>query len=940
MSTTIESLELEITSNSKSAVNGIDALTRSLNKLRSATKGGSGLSSTSKQMDDLSNATKKAARSFTDLYLKMKVGIAAIKRVGTTIDSVIKKSMDYTENMNLFTVAMGEHAGEAMSYAEKVSGALGIDTSEWIRAQGVFQTLATGFGVAGDRATVMSKNLTQLGYDLASFYNLDTETAMLKLKSGLAGELEPLRDIGYDLSQAKLEATALELGITKSVSAMTQAEKAQLRYYAIMTQVTTAQGDMARTLEDPANQMRVFKAQVSMAAREIGSMFIPMLNAVMPYLTAIVKVTGIIAKNIASLFGYKDKSIDDSTDKMVENTGSVTENIEDAKDELKKLKSYMLGIDELNVINPNAGSDTEDTSGWVDFDLPDYSEKFLNAEVESKLNAIVDKMKEWLGITEDIHSWAELLDTRFGDILKIVGLIGVGILAWRFTSPFITAMNAIKALLQSPTYSVVVGVFLMIAGITLLKEGVENAIRKGLDGFNFGEILSGSLLTATGAAIFGSKLAVWITTAFSGSAMSMALTGVAIKWFGASGVITQAAVASAGALIAAATVAIVAGIAMMFVGIYDAVTKELTWLNGSVTALGATLIGAGIGAFFGPIGLLVGALVGLAVGLITDLVIFIVERWDEISAWIDTNITQPMKTFFKPLTDACAEAWQWLVENLFTPLGKAFTEVKDYAVGKFVEIKDGVVAAFTVIVEKIIEIKDKIVEIFTALKWAFDEYVWNPLKTKVTAFYNEHIKPIVDAVKAAAQEMWDAFKEKVLDKIKNKIDDLVEDFKKFGKGTADLVSSLFKTAINAILTMIENKINGFIRLINGAIGIINKIPGVEITKITEISIPLLAEGGFPEQGQMFIAREAGAEMVGSIGRRTAVANNDQIVSGIAGGVAEANEEQNALLREQNSLLRAILDKDSGVYLDGKNLANSVEKYQRERGRVLIAGGVV
>ena len=91
---------------------------------------------------------------------------------------------------------------------------------------------------------------------------------------------------------------------------------------------------------------------------------------------------------------------------------------------------------------------------------------------------------------------------------------------------------------------------------------------------------------------------------------------------------------------------------------------------------------------------------------------------------------------------------------------------------------------------------------------------------------------------------------------------------------------------------------------------------------------------------MFIAREAGAEMVGSIGRRTAVANNDQIVAGIAGGVAEANEEQNVLLREQNSLLRAILEKDSGVYLDGRSLTNSVEKYQRERGRVLITGGVV
>ena len=104
------------------------------------------------------------------------------------------------------------------------------------------------------------------------------------------------------------------------------------------------------------------------------------------------------------------------------------------------------------------------------------------------------------------------------------------------------------------------------------------------------------------------------------------------------------------------------------------------------------------------------------------------------------------------------------------------------------------------------------------------------------------------------------------------------------------------------------------------------------------TIPMYAEGGFPQQGQIFIAREAGAEMVGNIGNRAAVANNDQIVAGIANGVAEANTEQNALLREQNSLLRALLEKDDGVRLDGRTLTKSVERYQRERGRVLVTGG--
>lgn len=156
----------------------------------------------------------------------------------------------------------------------------------------------------------MSKNLTQLGYDLSSFFNISVEDAMQKLQSGISGELEPLRRLGYDLSQARLEATALSLGIDKSVQSMTQAEKAELRYYAIMTQVTTAQGDLSRTLEAPANQLRVLSAQFNMAARAIGNIFIPALNTILPYAIAVVQVIREIANAIASLFGFEMTEVD------------------------------------------------------------------------------------------------------------------------------------------------------------------------------------------------------------------------------------------------------------------------------------------------------------------------------------------------------------------------------------------------------------------------------------------------------------------------------------------------------------------------------------------------------------------------------------------------------------------------------------------------------
>ena len=174
MATKIETLELEILANSTSAAKGLEALTSSLTNLKKAINGNLGLPHVSKEIGDLDKNMKKmdesnnkTASSFTDFFHKMKVGATALKKVGGSLKSVLEKSSDYTENVNLFNVAMGSYADEAMKYAEQVSDAMGIDTSDWIRSQGVFMTLATGFGVASDRASVMSKNLTQLGYDLA-----------------------------------------------------------------------------------------------------------------------------------------------------------------------------------------------------------------------------------------------------------------------------------------------------------------------------------------------------------------------------------------------------------------------------------------------------------------------------------------------------------------------------------------------------------------------------------------------------------------------------------------------------------------------------------------------------------------------------------------------------------------------------------------------------
>ena len=391
--------------------------------------------------NNLSKSNDRASTSYVNLAAKIGIAIVAVKKAASVLAGFINKSNQYVEDLNLFTASMGEYASAAQEYAERVSEIVGIDPAEWLRNQGVFMTITKGFGVASDRAYTMSRNLTQLGYDISSFFNIPFEEAFQKLQSGIAGELEPLRRLGYDLSVARLQQEAYTLGIEKKVSAMTQAEKAELRYYAIMTQVTTAQGDMARTLNAPANQLRVLQAQVTQCARAIGNIFIPALNAILPYAIAVAKVIRLIANAIASLFGFALPEIDYSgigatVGGVADSTQDIGDGLGDATKKAKELKNALLGIDELNIISPpedtsgsGAGGIGDIGGGGLGFDLPTYD--FLDGAISSKVDEIVQKMKECLGLNKEIDSWADLFDTRLGKILLTVGAIGAGLAAWK-----------------------------------------------------------------------------------------------------------------------------------------------------------------------------------------------------------------------------------------------------------------------------------------------------------------------------------------------------------------------------------------------------------------------------------------------------------------------------------------------------------------------------
>lgn len=404
--------------------------------------------------------------------IKTAAVMGGIRMLRQGISKAITESNAYQEDLNLFTASMGQYAKEAQEYAENVGEIMGIDPAKWMRNQGVFNTLLSGFGSVADRSYLMSKNLTQLGYDISSFFNISVEDAMQKLQSGVSGELEPLRRLGYDLSQAKLEQTALTLGIEKSVSAMTQAEKAELRYYAIMTQVTTAQGDMARSLDAPANQLRIFQAQLTQASRAIGNIFIPILQKILPIAIAVLRIVRELADAIAKLFHFKLTDIDYSG---VWNLASGAEDaaagFDDATSAAKELKKSVMGFDELNILNGNtaSGSGSAGVSGGsgFDFELPEYG--FLN-DVSKQADEVTQKLKNalpWiLAIGAGLAAWK--LGPKLGlDLQKTIGL-AVGIFG-----ALTLVQNILDSIVNGVTEENMTG---MIFGMTLAVTGLYVAL--------------------------------------------------------------------------------------------------------------------------------------------------------------------------------------------------------------------------------------------------------------------------------------------------------------------------------------------------------------------------------------------------------------------------------------------------------------------------------
>ena len=742
--------------------------------------------------DGATKASNKSAKSYLSLsnqlngFIRSAAKLVSLKAIATYLGNAAEKFNSYYEAANLFGVSMKGLTGEASTFINKMETLLGIDPTEAMNNMATIQGLTTSFGMASDKAYVLSKNLTQLGYDLASLKNIPVAESFTKIQAAISGELEPIRRLGVDISNARLQQELLNLGYSQSVSTLSQADKAVLRYIAIMKQTTDAQGDFARTLSSPANMIRILQAQLNSLARAVGSLLYPALKSILPPLIAAVELIKEIVTGIATLMGVKVEFPDFSS--ASDAVGGVTDAMDNTTKATgkaaKAFKNYIMGFDELNVIQKNADSSggsgsgsgaTGNLLGDVDLSAYDMFSKY-NEGFAKQIDAIKEKIR---------------------GMLPVIGAVTAALALWKLTTFIADIVDAIKKI--GILKGMVAGGILIGIGFFLMFDGIKKAIEDKLNAINFAEILVGAITFVGGAALLGSKIAEFITTSFADSAVAKAITAAGGKM--------------GGALIGAAVAGVVAGIAMFVTGVYDALTNGLNILNGLLIPAGSTMAGAAVGAIIGslggPIGTAAGALIGLLIGALTDVGIAVYQNWDKIKSTV-VKKWGDLKSWWSGTVIPAIESIPGKIGNIVDSVVSWFSELPGrigyalgYAVGTLIQWAKNLYDTVTREVPKII--------------------------SNVITFFKEVPGKISSAIYGAYQSVSD-WANGMIQKASEVIPEVIDNFVSFFESIPDRLKALGKNIVDGLYNGVKDAMHlvadkageladGFVKGFKDALGI-------------------------------------------------------------------------------------------------------------------------
>lgn len=780
------------------------------------------------QTKSTTNETQKMGKVLNTAFSigKFTAITKAFQNMVTTIMKFNKKNAEYVENWNLLEVAFSKNTTEAEKFVNSLTEMYGLDESWGYRTVGMFKQLANAMNLTGEIGTDLSKTLTQLSIDLSSLYNVDIDDAVSKLQSALAGQTKPIRFFGADITQNTLQLTLETHGIDKAITDLSYAEKRLVIVASILEQTEEAQGDWARTIESTANQMRIMGEQVQRLTRAIGGVFAPIIKGLLPLMNALLmvltEIISMFASWIAMITGVDEKPSFAVTNESVEELGA---GLETAYESAKKLKSGLRGFDKLN--NITTPSDSGGSAGGgtgVDASIMDLytkaSEKYFKnlQNVEMIATRIRDKIMEWLGFSKVIDEVTGDISFKFEKITSgtVLGALAVG----------------------GGIYSGIVTISKVLAKLGIISKSLPSIFK----------VLGGAI---------GSVLKIF-------------------KTFGAKD-----------------------GIAYIFLVMKDAILKlfaPIGKLGGVIAKLGSVIQGVVL-AISTATGLSVGWIVAIGVA-IAGAIALIVIYWEEIKEFFIGLWEGFVETIVVPLTEFITTFAQFVYDNVIAPIISFFTPIVEAVLAVFstifkniADIVVGVGKAVFSIIQKVVEIFTKIVEIFVALGKAFYDYIIKPvfqfiadILKKVGDFfvflfqkigsvfkwiYDNIIKPILDTFAKVGTWVYDKIIKPVVDKITWLKDKAVEIFKSIGTTVVDFIGGAVKSVLNGIFSAIENGINFFIKMLNGAIDIINAIPGVNITKVNLLSIPRLKTGmdfvpndyfpAFLDYGERVLTKEENAD---------------------------------------------------------------------------------
>lgn len=919
--------------------------TADFSDLRDATR------SVSSQLDKVSRAFNSAEHKMSSFSLKARNVSGSLSLLGKTLGAItaiklgdwfaksMKESISFVENLNLFTVAMGESVEEGKKFVDTMSEIYGMDPSNLYRYTGYFYQLTDAIGMTDEASSILSLSLTKASNDIASLFNMPIEQVVDNLASGMQGISKAVRKYGMDIRSVTLQETAHAYGIDQKVAKMSEADRQALRYLTMMQQVKNAtnqladetgsasgvMGDFARNIETPANQLRIFKEQITQLGRAIGNFFIPMLRKVLPILNGIIMALRTVLTFIATItgidlnFGGTFSGAADTASDLAGAVEDVAEEAEDANKQVKKLKNTVLGFDELNLLQePTESSGKAGKDKAEDITSEGLNPVLLDAiknmkldleDIKMKANQVRDAILEFLGFGWE-DGQMKWYPEKFEENL---------------VNKFPQWEKTIHAVFANWT-DIVDGFKNVLSALGEVVDEVKKKIKEWVDSLQLDEKFSKAIEELPGKL---NNLADWIREHKSEIADFVILLGKIYLGFRVFSMITKfvAPLIRVGSAIAGLIGPISSFVATLLQMVAPLLAVAgviaLLWTNSESFAesfknLFSTLVGS-----FAPIADSVQTLANriweslqqLWVNNIQPMIASIGDALapilDTVSVFVDVA-TQLIQGFIDMLGNIWDATVAPLIASISAVIYNLMTIIKDLwetTIGPVVEhilesLPDLWTNTIQPIIEKIIDIIGNLCEIVLSL--------WNNFLAPLADFWIKELGPVISQV---MNDIWD-----IVSQVFSDIGVIIDGFLEALQGLTDFIAGVFTNdwnralrgllkiftgVLNAISGVVQSVVNAIISVVNTVIrviwssiqsfvnGLIHKINrigryvGINIgvswdsppPAIGYISIPkVYANGGFPEDGLFFANHN---ELVGEFTNgKTAVANNRDIQAGI------------------------------------------------------------